>query len=64
MVFVVFRIYTWPPTHSIYVNAPPLPSSTETAPWFFAEDTALLTDSNNPTELQTLPNTELVHINP
>ena len=45
----------------IYVND--LPSCLETVPWFFADDTALLIDSNDTTELQTLTNTELANIN-
>ena len=45
----------------IYVND--LPSCLETVPRFFADDTALLIDSNNTTELQTLTNTELADIN-
>ena len=45
----------------IYVND--LPSCLETVPRFFAGDTALLIDSNNTTELQTLTNTELANIN-
>ena len=32
-------------------------------PWFFADDTALLIDSNNTTELRTLTNTEVANIN-
>ena len=45
----------------IYVND--LPSCLETVPRFFADDTALLIDSNNTTELQILTNTELANIN-
>ena len=45
----------------IYVND--LPSCLETVPRFFADDTALLIDNNNTTELQTLTNTELANIN-
>ena len=45
----------------IYVNDQP--SCLETVPRFFADDTALLIDSNNTTELQTLTNTELANIN-
>ena len=45
----------------IYVND--LPSCLETVPPFFADDTALLIDSNNTTELQTLTNIELANIN-
>ena len=45
----------------IYVNG--LPSCLETVPRFFADGTALLIDSNNTTELQTLTNTELANIN-
>ena len=44
----------------IYVND--LPSCLKTVPRFFADDTALLIDSNNKTELQTLTNTELANI--
>ena len=46
---------------SIYVND--LPSCLETVPRFFADDTALLIDNHNTTELQTLTNTELANIN-
>ena len=46
----------------IYVND--LPSCLDTVPRFFADDTGLLIDSNNTTELlQTLTNTELANIN-
>ena len=40
-----------------------LPSCLERVPRFFRDDTALLIDSNNTTELQTLTNTELANIN-
>ena len=46
----------------IYVND--LPSCLETVSRFFADDTVLLIDSNNTTELQTLTNAELANINP
>ena len=45
----------------VYVND--LPSCLETVSRFFADDTALVIDSNNTTELQTITNTELANIN-
>ena len=44
----------------IYVND--LPCCLETVSWFFADDTALLIDSNKMAELQTLRNTKLANI--
>ena len=53
-------MYTWPPLFLIYVND--LPFCLEIAPRFFASYTALLIDSSNTTELQTLTITKLANI--